>query len=149
MKLAITPAERLFANAIFVAGLARFVLTVAGVSDALAKYASMSAVIFVGCLYFGVRAASFRELLRYAYVLILPYMLVELAGIGYTWATGRPTIFHTPEYSFNSPIHVHFWGHLVGGLTWEPAALFVIMAVVRLLYLGWRRVARRTAAPRV
>jgi hypothetical protein len=129
----------LFPAAILVAGTIRFALTVLGVPNAIAKYSSMSAVILAGCIYFGMRAKFYREIAKYAYVLIVPYMLIVLVGIGYTWATGRDTIFHAPEYSFNSPVHVHFWGHLIGGLTWEPAALFILMAIVRLLCLGWRR----------
>src|SRR5262249_41507817 len=126
-------------------GAIRFALTVSGASDEVTKYASMTAVIFAACLYFGVRSRSYRELLKQAYLLIAPYVLVELAAIGYTWASGRPTIFHQPKSSFNSPIHVHFWGHLIGGLTWEPLSLFVIMAIVRALSQAWRSLAQRRA----
>ncbi len=119
-----------FIAAILAVGLVRFALTVSGVPNTLTKYASMSVVILMGALYFGVVAHSWKEQLVLSYLLILPYMAVELAGIGYTWATGKATIFHAPEYSFGLEIAPHFWGHLVGGLTWEPLAVFVTMVVV-------------------
>jgi hypothetical protein len=117
--------------AIAAVGLLRFALDIFGAPANVTKVASMTAVMLAGCIYFGLRARSYRELWKFAYVLILPYMLIELAAIGYAWASGLPSIFHTPEYSFNSPIHIHFWGHLIGGLTWEPLALFVLMAAIR------------------
>ena len=120
-----------FIGAIFLVGLIRFALTVSGFADEVVKYASMSVVILAGCLYFGAAGLSWKGLLVASYLLVLPYMAVELAGIGYTWATGTTTIFHAPQYSFGLPVAQHFWGHLVGGLTWEPLALFLIMLIVR------------------
>ena len=43
-----------------------------------------------------------------------------------------PTIFHVAPYSLGTPIHVHFWGHLIGGASWEPLMIFLTMGV-----LGW------------
>jgi hypothetical protein len=127
-----------FLQAILLVGLIRFILTVSGAPDEITKYASMSVVILLGCLYFGAASLSWKELLSVSYLLILPYMAVELLGIGYSWATGRTTIFHVPQYSFGMDVDVHFWGHLVGGLTWEPLSLFVVMLVVRTLSNLWR-----------
>ena len=62
--------------------------------------------------------------LRIAYSLIAPYMLVETAGIGYTWWTGNHTIFHAIPYTFGTSIELHFWGHVIGGVTWEPLFIF-------------------------
>lgn len=64
-------------------------------------------------------------------------MAVELGGIGYTWATGKTTIFHINQYSFGLPVGRHFWGHLVGGLTWEPLSVFAVMLIVRALSTRW------------
>ena len=69
-------------------------------------------------------------------------MAVELFGIGYTWAMGQTTIFHVPQYSLGLDLELHFWGHLVGGLTWEPLPLFVVMLIVHAmakLWTSWRR----------
>jgi arylsulfatase A-like enzyme len=135
-----------FAAAVALMGALRFALTVGGARDGVTEWASMTAVTIVGCLYFGARRLPWRELVKASYVLIVPYMLVELAVLGYTWRTGRATIFHTPEHSFGMPVHLHFWGHLVGGLTWEPLTLFLIMLLVRAVAGGWRRLRGRAAA---
>jgi hypothetical protein len=120
-----------FMVAVLLVGLVRFALTVSGAPAEVTKYSSMTVVILAGCVYFGAASRSWKELLTVSYLLILPYMAVELAGIGYTWATGRTTIFHVPQYSFGLRADLHFWGHLVGGLTWEPLSLFVVMLIVR------------------
>jgi hypothetical protein len=68
-------------------------------------------------------------------------MIVEVAALGYTWASGRQTIFHAKEYSFGTPIWGHTLGHLVGGLTWEPLSIFLLMEIVwgisRLIWKLW------------
>jgi len=108
-------------------GLLRFVLTLAGMPDSQVKYVSMTAVIFAGALYFAVATNTHRERLYVAYFLILPYMIVEVLALGYTWASGRVTIFHSADYSFGLSMGAHLAGHLVGGLTWEPLFLFLFM----------------------
>jgi hypothetical protein len=120
-------------------GLARFALTVSEAPDHVARYASMTAVLLVGCLYFGAATGfSKKELLAASYLLILPYMVVELGGIGYTWATGKPTIFQASEFSAGLRVDHHFWAHLLGGLTLEPLVLFVQMLIVRGTLSLWR-----------
>ena len=129
-----------FMASIVLVGLARVGLTVAG-SGEISKYASMTVVILLGCIYFGALGLSWKELVKVSYLLILPYMAVELGGIGYTWATGKTTIFHVPQYSFGMPADLHFLGHLVGGLTWQPLSLFIVMLIVRAVssrWISWR-----------
>jgi hypothetical protein len=69
-------------------------------------------------------------------------MLVEVMGLGYTWASGRETIFHAPEYTLGSSINVHFWGHVIGGLTWEPVFIFLMMLIIRGVYVAATSVAK-------
>lgn len=140
-----TPAIVGFMTAILLVGVVRFGLTVSGTPDGITKYSSMTVVILAGCLYFGAASRSWKQLLAVSYLLILPYMAVELAGIGYTWATGRTTIFHVPQYAFGLDVDLHFWGHLVGGLTWEPLTLFVVMLVVHGVSRLWTSHSRPTA----
>jgi hypothetical protein len=130
---------KVFIAAIAAMGMVRFALTLAGVPDSLVKFASMTAIIFAGLLYFAVVLPTPRERLKAAYLLIFPYMIVEVAVLGYAWASGRPTIFHKPEYSFGVDIGTHTIGHLVGGLTWEPLITFLVMEIVRFIYSRGRR----------
>ena len=134
-----------FVGAIMLVGGIRFTLTLIGLPNAVTKFASMSAVILVACFYFGWKTRSAKERLIISYLVILPYMLVELIGLGYTWASGRETIFHAPEYALGSSINLHFWGHLVGGLTWEPAFIFLAMLIIRGVYVGATSLAKPRA----
>jgi hypothetical protein len=122
-----------FIAAIFLMGLLRFVLTTAGVADSTVKFFSMSVILLAGTIYFALHTETHKERLKASYLLFFPYMVVEVAALAYTWATGRQTIFHAAEYSFGTSIGLHTVGHLIGGLTWEPLIAFVIMEVVWLI----------------
>jgi hypothetical protein len=130
---------RAFIAAVFVMGLLRFALTVAGLSDAFVKFFSMSVILLAGTIYFALRTNTHKERLKAAYLLFFPYMVIEVAALAYTWVTGHQTIFHAADYSLGTSIAVHTIGHLVGGLTWEPLSSFVIMEVVWLIARWVRR----------
>ncbi len=128
---------KMFLSAIAAVGAVRFALSVAGLPDEKTRYASMTAIIVAGVAYFALTLPSWRKRLIAAYLLILPYMVVELSALGYEWATGRHTVFHAPQYSFRTPVSIHFLGHFVGGLTWEPLILFLLMEIIRAIYVGF------------
>jgi hypothetical protein len=134
---------QLFMAGILVMGMVRFALTMSGMSDSVVKYFSMTAVIVAGMLYFSFATATHKERLIVAYLLIFPYMIIEVAALGYTWASGHPTIFHSADYSMGFPIAEHTIGHLVGGLTWEPLSVFVVMEVIWVIFRGVRYVLGR------
>ena len=136
---------KLLITAIAAVGAIRFALTVAGLPDSVVKYASMTAIIAAGAIYFAVTSLTWRSRLKAAYLLILPYVVVEACALGYELATGRHTIFHAPQYSFKSPLKVHFIGHLIGGLTWEPLSLFLLMEIIWGVYAGGRMLLGRSA----
>jgi hypothetical protein len=92
--------------------------------------------------YFAIVTPTHKGRLKAAYLLVLPYMIIEVLALGYTWASGRQTIFHAAEYSFGTPIVVHTIGHLVGGLTWEPLFFFVVMEIIFGIYSLGRRALR-------
>ena len=116
--------------AILCMGVIRFTLTVTGVPDSTVKYFSMTSVIAAAAVYVAITTRTHRERLNAAFLLILPYMVIEVAALAYTWATGHQTIFHAEEYSFGVSVMVHTIGHLVGGLTWEPLLLFLTMELI-------------------
>src|SRR5690242_14636892 len=89
-----------FMLAIAAMGVVRFALDAAGIPKDIVKFFSMSAIILAGTIYFALAAPTHKERLKTAYFLILPYMIIEVLALGYTWASGRQTIFHTKEYSF-------------------------------------------------
>jgi hypothetical protein len=124
--------------AIAVMGVTRFVLDAGGVPREIVKYFSMTAVM-IGCsIYFAIATTTHKDRLKAAYLLVMPYMAVEVIALSYTWATGHQTIFHAAEYSLGSSIAVHTLGHLVGGFTWEPLFGFVMMEIIWGIYSGGR-----------
>jgi hypothetical protein len=126
----------------------RFVLDAGGVPKDIVKYFSMTAVMIACSVYFAIAAETHKERLKAAYLLVMPYMAVEVIALSYTWATGHQTIFHAAEYSLGYSIAVHTLGHLVGGFTWEPLFGFVMMEIIWGIYSGGRSLlkTRTTAA---
>jgi hypothetical protein len=123
-----------FIVAILLVGILRFILTVSGFPDSFVKFFSMTVVIMIGTIYFAIATETHKDRLKASFLLILPYMIIEVAALGYTWATGQQTIFHAPEYSFGgTPLLYHWIGHFVGGLTWEPLSVFVVMELIWLI----------------
>ena len=127
-------AMKSFIFAIAGMGVLRFVLDAAGISKDVVKFFSMTVIILAGALYFAVVRRTHKERLKAAYLLILPYMTIEVLALGYTWASGRQTIFHAKEYSLGYGVAAHTIGHFVGGLTWEPLSLFLLMEIVWGMY---------------
>jgi hypothetical protein len=118
-----------WAGAVLLAGILRLVLTLSGFPDAIVKFVSMSVVIWAATVYFGIWSArhgwSPRDLLVLTYFLTIPYMLIEVAGLTMAMS-GRPNIFHAPEYSMGVSLRVHLVGHVIGALTWEPLILWIM-----------------------
>ena len=132
--------------AIAAMGVVRFILDAGGVSRDVVKFFSMSMLVLAGWLYFAFASTTHRERLKAAYLLVMPYMAIEVLALGYTWASGHQTIFHAQEYSFGASIAVHTIGHFIGGLTWEPLAGFLLMEVVWGIYAGGRYVLKHANA---
>jgi hypothetical protein len=130
------PLMKGFIGAILGVGILRLILTVGGLPNSTVKYASMTAVIAIGALVFAVTTKTHKERLYASFFLILPYMVVEVLALAYTWLSGQQTIFHAEEYSLGFGIVQHMLGHLVGGLTWEPLTLFIVMEIIWVVYAG-------------
>ena len=123
-----------FIAAIAAMGVIRFVLNTSGVPNEIVRYFSMTALMIIGSIYFAVATSTHKERLKAAYVLVMPYMTIEVLALGYTWVSGRQTIFHAREYNFGTSIGVHTFGHFVGGLTWEPLFGFLMMEIIWVIY---------------
>ena len=123
-----------FAAAILTVGGLRFALTLSGVPDRLTTYSSMSVVILAGIIYFGIICTTWKDRLLAAAALYLPYTLVAVIGLGYTWETGRRTIFQPHEHMFGLSAGQHLAVMGIGGVTFEPLIGMVLMAGVGWLY---------------
>src|SRR5205814_9253217 len=132
-----------FIAAIAAMGIVRFALDRNGVPIHIVKYFSMTAVMIIGSIYFAVATATHKERLKASYLLVMPYMTIEVLALGYTWASGRQTIFHASEYSMGTSLPVHTIGHFVGGLTWEPLFGFLVMEIIWVIYSRGRALMNR------
>jgi hypothetical protein len=133
--------------AIPVMGLTRFVLDASGVPKEIVKYFSMTAVMTVCFIYFAIATTTHKERLKAAYLLVMPYMAVEVTALSYTWITGRQTIFSATEYSLGYSVPLHTIGHLIGGLTWEPLLGFLLMEIIWVVYSRGRSLLRFKTTP--
>jgi hypothetical protein len=137
-----------FVFAILGVGLTRFALTLLGVPDRITTFFSISAVIGVGLLYFGLTCEKWRDRMIAAYVLFVPYTVIAVTALGYTWITGQPTIFQRHEHSMTGlTVGPHFTVMLIGGFSIEPWAAFAFMSLIAWIAMWVRRVfARETSS---
>ena len=89
---------------VLVVGLARLVLSLAGVSNSADKFLSLTAVMLIGLLYFSVRVhtTGFGSYLQLLPVLALQWIVSQsiiIAGIVIAITTSKDNIFSAPEYS--------------------------------------------------
>src|SRR3989442_1833146 len=129
---------RAFIVAIAAMGVVRFILDASGLPKDVVKYFSMTAIMIIGSVYLAIATTTHKERLKASFLLVIPYMAIEVIALSYTWATGHQTIFHAAEYSMGTSIAVHTLGHLIGGFTWEPLIVFAQMELVWGIYTGGR-----------
>ena len=135
---------RAFILAILAVGIIRFILSVAGFPNTGVKFASMSIVILLALIYFALTTATHKERLQASFLLVLPYMVIEVAALAYSWFSGHQTIFHADEYDFDVSLGRHLIGHFIGGLTWEPLIVFIMMEIAWLISIPVSAVLRRS-----
>lgn len=123
-----------FAVAVLVVGALRFGLSLAGVPDRITTFSSMTVVIIVGALYFAIVCSRWSDRLLATYALFLPYTLVDVVALGYTWLTGNPTIFQRHEHAFGLTVGEHLSAMAVSGLTTLPLSTFVLMSGIAWVY---------------
>lgn len=134
-----TKATKGFVIAIASVGILRFALDLAGLPHQTVKFFSMSAIMTAAAVYLAIEAPTHKKRLVAAYWIVLPYMVIEVLALTFTWISARATIFHTSEYSFGTTIAVHTLGHLIGGLTWEPLSIFLFMELIWLIFIAVKR----------
>ena len=87
-----------------VVGLARLVLSLAGVSNSADKFLSLTAVMLIGLVYFSIRVhtTGFGSYIQLLPVLALQWIVSQsiiIAGIVIAITTSKDNIFSAPEYS--------------------------------------------------
>lgn len=125
------PAVMAFIAAIVIVGVLRLILSLAGVSDSITRFFSISVVILAGMIYFGAVCTEWRDRLMAAYVLFLPYTVIAVLALAYTWITGVPTIFQRHEHSMTGlTVGWHMAAMFIGGFSFEPLLAFALMTLI-------------------
>ena len=119
--------SKLFLGLILVVGIARLALSLGGVPNAAAKWLSITAVIWIGVLYYSVRIhtsgfGSYKHLLPICVLQGLTAQVVIVPAIILAIFTGNDNIYSAPEYSFGSDgkTWLHVAAHLGLGTTIGP-----------------------------
>jgi hypothetical protein len=109
---------------ILAVGIARLALSLGGVSNSLAKWVSITAVIWIGVLYYSVKVytsgfGSYKQLLPICFLHMATAQLVIVPAIILAIFTGTDNIYSVPEYAFGSDgkTWAHVAAHLFIGTT--------------------------------
>lgn len=126
-----------FLGLILIVGIARFVLSLAGVPNSAVKWFSITAVMWIGVLYYAVRIhtsgfGSYKHLLPICVLQSLVSEAIIVPGIILAIITGHDNIYSAPEYSFGSDgkTWVHVAAHLGLGTTIGPLVGWLVGCLI-------------------
>lgn len=122
---------------IFVVGIARLVLSLAGVPNSTAKWLSVTVATLIGVLYFAVRVhtsgfGSYKHLLPIYVLQGLVGNAVIIPAIALAIVTGTDNIYSAPEFSGgqDGKNWVHAGAHLVFGTIIGPLVTWLVGCLV-------------------
>ena len=116
-----------FLGLILVVGIARLALSLGGVPSSTAKWLSITAVMWIGVLYYSIRVhtssfGSYKHLLAICLLQGLVAQAIIVPAIVLAIFTGNDNIYSAPEYSFgrDGKTWLHVGAHLALGTTIGP-----------------------------
>jgi hypothetical protein len=133
--------SKLFLGLIFVVGIVRLALSLAGVPNSTAKWVSITGLIWIGVLYFSIRVhtsgfGSYKQLLPIfvlqglvAQVIIVPAIMLAI------W-TGTDNIYSAPDYS-GARVGQFLFGANYHGKTWFHAGAHLLLGTTIAPLVGW------------
>jgi hypothetical protein len=128
---------KVFLIFILIVGIVRLALSLGGVSTAIDKWFSITAVMWIGLLYYAVKVhtsgfGSYKQLLPICFLQSWAAQLVIVPSIILAIVTGRDNIYSLPEYAFgqDGKTWLHVIGHLVGGGIVGPLIGWLVGCVI-------------------
>ena len=123
--------SKLFLGLILGVGILRLALSLSGVPNSTAKWASVTGMLLIGVLYYAVRVhtsgfGSYKQLLPVFVLLSLTAQLISAAAIALAIVTGHDNIFSAPEFSGGGD-----------GKTWLHAGAHLGIATPAVSLVGW------------
>lgn len=132
--------EKVILLIIAIVGIGRLALSLAGVSNAAAKFVSITIVWLLGALYISAKVhtsgfGSYKQLLPLVWIQSVVAQLIVVGSIVLGIVTGKTNIFTAPEYSGggDGKNWGHLAAHLVIGLVIAPLVLWLIGSLVLLI----------------
>ena len=131
---------KLFLGLIFVVGIARLGLSLAGVGNSTTKWLSITVVTLIGLVYYAIRVhtsgfGSYKQLLPIYLLLSLVGEGIVVAGIVLSIASSKDNVFSAPEYSGGGDGKTwgHVAAHLVLGMIVGPLVSWLIGSLIMLV----------------
>jgi hypothetical protein len=120
-----------FLGLILVVGIARLALSLGGVPNSTAKWLSITAVMWIGVLYFSIRVhtsgfGSYKHLLPIFVLQSLAAQVIVVPAIMLAIFTGQDNIYSAPEFSFGQD-----------GKTWTHVAAHLFIGTTVGSLFGW------------
>ena len=122
---------------ILVVGIVRLALSLGGAPNTTAKWLSITAVIWIGVLYYSIRVhtsgfGSYKQLLPICVLQSWAAQAIIVPGIILAIVTGKDNIYSIPESFFgrDGKTWVHVFAHLVVGTTVAPLLGWLVGCVI-------------------
>ncbi len=129
--------SKLFLGLILVVGIFRLALSLGGVPNTTAKWLSITAVIWIGVLYYSIRVhtsgfGSYKQLLPIFILQSLAAQAIIVPAILLAIFTGTDNIYSAPEYSFggDGKTWLHAGAHLLVGTTIGPLVGWLVGCLI-------------------
>jgi hypothetical protein len=116
---------------IVLVGIVRLALSLGGVPNSTTRWVSITAVMWIGILYFAVRVhtsgfGTYKHLLPICFLQSVAVQVIVVPAIVLAIFTGHDNIYTVPEYSFGSD-----------GKTWLHAAAHLFVGTTIGTLVGW------------
>lgn len=122
---------------ILAVGLVRLALSLGGVSSSIARFLSITAVMWIGVLYYSIRIhtsgfGSYKHLLPICVLQSLTAQVVIVPAIILAIYTGKDNIYSLPEFAFggDGKTWAHVAAHLLLGTTMGPLISWLVGCVI-------------------
>jgi len=126
-----------FLALILVVGIGRLALSLGGVSASIVKWLSITAVTWIGIVYYSVRVhtsgfGSYKHLLPICVLQGVVGQAIIVSGIVIAILSGKDNIYSLPEYAFggDGKTWLHVGAHLVFGTTIGPLVGWLVGCVI-------------------
>jgi hypothetical protein len=136
--------EKIFLILVFVVGVARLGLSLAGVPNATVKFLSLTVVFLLGMLYYSVRTytsgfGSYKQLLPLYALQVIVGNCIVITGIIISIVTSKDNIFSAPEFS-PGKVDGKNWGHVGGHVVVTFILPLIMWAIGSLIMLVTKKV---------